>query len=566
MTVHTDGDEKREEQAKKEREILLLTDRSGGDPPMLRDALTLIRAYAGEYGRTEEGADGKGFALSAADGVRKKAAARLLETGDPAAKTVYYKALHFLAPYDFDAYCLFLEKDREVERQFYLPRRKKLKRVADALGRLARGETELLAVSMPPGVGKTTLAVFFLTWLAGKEPEKQILGVSHSAEFLRGIYDECLRILSPEGEYAWKEVFPAAGPVRANARSLRIDLGKEKRFETLEFTGVDANNAGKVRATSLLYCDDLVSGIEQALSLERMDKLWQQYAADLRQRKQGNRVRELHIATRWSIHDVIGRLEEFCGESGEAEFLSLPALNREGESDFDYPFGLGYSTETLRRQKAVMDEASWRAIYQGEPVEREGLLYPPDRLRRFRELPPGEPDAVIAVCDTKSTGSDYCVMPVAYLYGEDAYIADAVCRDDDPLAVESALAETLLLHDAARARFESNAAGWRIAEAVADRIQARGGRCAVETKWTSANKETKIQVEQPWVLAHCLFWEDDAIRGSRWAGYREMMRQLTGYSLTGRNRHDDAPDAMAQLSAYVREFRIPRASIVKRPF
>ncbi|MBO4406796.1 MAG: phage terminase large subunit [Clostridia bacterium] len=498
--------------------------------------------------------------------IRKAAAARFLQCGDPGAKRDYYRALKLLAPTDFDAYCLFLEKDREPERQFYLPRREKLKPVAEAMNRLAEGRIELLAVSMPPGVGKTTLSVFFLTWLAGKEPSGQILGVSHSGEFLRSIYDECLRILSPEGEYAWSEVFPDLGSPRTNARSLRIDLGKEKRFETLEFTGVEANNAGKVRATELLYCDDLVSGIEQAASAERMDKLWRQYTADLRQRKQGNRVRELHVATRWSVNDVIGRLEEFYRGSDRAEFICLPALNGAGESNFDYPFGLGYSTETLKMQKAVMDDVSWRAIYQGEPIEREGQLYPPDRLRRFAALPPGPPDAVIAACDTKATGSDYCVLPVVYLYGEDAYLADAVCRNDDPQAVESALVEKLLEHDVARARFESNAAGWRIAEAVAAGVRARGGRCAVETRWTSSNKETKIQVEQPWVLAHCLFREEESLLGSRWAEYREMMRQITGYSLSGRNRHDDGPDALAQLAQFVRSLSAPRAAVVKRLF
>ena len=563
------------EKRRREREITLLLERGEADPRALYDAVTLLEAYRDAYeSRAKEGRplhpvlkeSGESFVTREARRARGIAARLLRETGEPQARECYYRSLGMLAREDFDAYCLFLERDRAVERQFYLPRRRQLKPVAEALERLARRETELLTVSLPPGVGKTTLAVFFLTWLAGKEPEKQILGVSHSAEFLRGIYDECLRILEPGGEYAWREVFPGAGPVRSNARSLRIDLGREKRFETLEFTGVDANNAGKVRATGLLYCDDLVAGIEQATSEERMAKLWRQYAADLRQRKQGDRVRELHIATRWSVRDVIGRLEEISGERDKAEFIRIPALDGEGRSNFDYPFGLGYSAETLKRQKAVMDEASWRALYQGEPVEREGLLYPAERLRRFRSLPAGEPDAVIAVCDTKATGSDYCVMPVGYLYGEDCFIADAVCRNDDPMAVEGALIGTLLRHGAAKARFESNAAGWRIAEAVREGLRARGGRCSVETKWTRANKETRIQVEQPWVLAHCLFRDGESLQDGRWSEYREMMRQITGYSLRGRNRHDDAPDALAQLSDFVRSLRAPRAAVVRRPF
>ena len=173
---------------------------------------------------------------------------------------------------------------------------------------------------------------------------------------------------------------------------------------------------------------------------------------------------------------------------------------------------------------------------------------------------------MVAVCDTKATGGDYCVMPVAYLYGREAYIADAVCQNRDPAAVESALVEMLLKHRASRARFESNAAGWRIAEAVAERVRTEGGECSIETKWTHSNKETKIQVEQPWVLEHCLFWGDEVLKGSRWEEYREMMRQLTGYSLAGSNRYDDAPDAMAQLAEFLRGMQGGSARVMRRPF
>ena len=66
-----------------------------------------------------------------------------------------------------------------------------------------------------------------------------------------------------------------------------------------------------------------------------------------------------------------------------------------------------------------MDDVSWRALYQNEPIEREGLLYSEDELRRYYELPDQDPDAIIAICDTKDTGKDYGFMPVAYLYGSD---------------------------------------------------------------------------------------------------------------------------------------------------
>ena len=222
---------------------------------------------------------------------------------------LHKSVLLLAAPYDFESYLLYVESNREPKKKFYPPRRKVLKQVVDALQELADDKLDLLAVSLPPGSGKTTLAIFYLTWLGGKIPNEPMLTGSHSNSFVRGVYDECLRIMDENGDYLWHDVFPDIKVSSTNAKDCRIDLDKRQRFETLEFTSIGTGNAGLYRAATLLYCDDLVSGIEVALSKERLDKLWETYTTDLRQRKIGDHCKELHIATRWSVHDVIGRLE-----------------------------------------------------------------------------------------------------------------------------------------------------------------------------------------------------------------------------------------------------------------
>ena len=313
---------------------------------------------------------------------------------------LHKKVLLGAAPYDFESYILYIEWDREPDKKFYPPRRKVLRQVVNALQELADDKLDLLAVSLPPGAGKSTLAIFFLTWLAGKRPNEPKLTGSHSNAFIRGVYDECLRILETNGEYLWHDVFPMVNVSSTNAKDCRIDVDKRQRFETLEFTSIGTGNAGLYRASDLLYCDDLVSGIEVALSKERLDKLWETYTTDLRQRKIGNHCKELHIATRWSVHDVIGRLESQYSNSDRAKFIVIPAMNKDDESNFDYDYGVGFTTEFYREQRDIMDDASWRALYMNEPIEREGLLYNSDELQRYFELPDSDPDAVIAVCDT----------------------------------------------------------------------------------------------------------------------------------------------------------------------
>lgn len=476
---------------------------------------------------------------------------------------LHKRCLLFDAPYDFDAFCRYIEWDRPRDRRFYEPRRKRLKEVADALQLLADDKLDLLGISLPPGVGKTTIAIFFLCWLAGKNPDEPILGGSHSNSFLRGVYEECQRIFDPEGEYLWHDVFPNVSVCSTNAKDMRLDLGHPKRFQTLQFSSVGSGNAGKVRAQQLLYCDDLVEGIEQAMSRERMDKLWQQYTTDLRQRKIGN-CKELHIATRWSVHDPLGRLEAAYGDDPRSRFIRFPAMNENDESNFDYGNSAGFTTQFYRQQREIMDDASWRALFMNEPVEREGQLVSPDELRRYFMLPDREPDAILAVVDTKDQGTDYCVMPIVYQYGNDFYLEKIICDNGKPDVVEARLVDALCEYKVQMARFESNRGGGRIAETVQKAVSERGGQTRITTKWNQANKETRIIVSSTWYKRNMLFKDDSVLKDDK--EYRLALQMLTGYTMAGKNKHDDVPDALASFADFVQSFESNRVEIRKRPF
>lgn len=477
---------------------------------------------------------------------------------------LHKKVLRLASPYDFDSYLLYVEWNRQPDKKFYLPRRRILKRIVDCLQALVDDELDLLAISLPPGTGKTTLAIFLLTWLGGREPEKPMLTGSHSNSFVRGVYDECLRIMEPDGEYLWHDVFPGVQVVNTNAKDCRIDLGRRKRFETLEFTSIGTGNAGLYRAETLLYCDDLVSGIEVALSKERLDKLWEIYTTDLRQRKIGNVCKELHIATRWSVHDVIGRLEQEYGSSDRAKFISIPAVDSNDESNFDYAYGVGFSTKFYHEQRDIMDDVSWRALYLNQPIEREGLVYNSDELRRYFELPQTEPDAIIGICDTKDKGTDYAFLPVAYIYGTDYYIDDCICDNGLPDIVDARLVDILVRRKVKQCRFESNSAGGRVAQKIQEEVKKKNGITHITTKYTTANKETKIIINSAWVKEHCLFKDETLYKRS--SEYGKMMDMLCSYTMAGKNKHDDVPDGMAMLAEFSQSLNSGTVSVFQRPF
>lgn len=493
--------------------------------------------------------------------LRRLAAEKIRKNGDPEMVELYKRSLLLDAKYNFDCYCRYLEWNRPAKKKFYEPRRKQLKPIADAMQQLADGELDLLAVSLPPGTGKTTLSIFFLSWIGGKNPELSVLGGSHSNSLLHGIFDELLRVLDKDGEYLYNDVFPLAPVVGNSGKELRIDLQTQKRFETFEFSSIGSGNAGKVRCSRLLYCDDLIDGIETAMSRDRLDKLWQQYYTDLRQRKIGN-CAELHVATRWSIWDPIGRLQQEYDGDKRAKFLVFPAMNKNDESNFDYPYSLGFTTEMYKQQREIMDEPSWRALYMNEPIEREGRLYDPEELRYYFALPDVEPDSILAICDTKEQGDDYLAMPIFYQYGQDYYLEQWVCDNGKVEILMEKVVRALIDRKVRLCRIESNRGGTLFAADVQKRLRELGGITTITTKWTQTNKEARIQTNSGWVKSHVLF-RDNTVQNKE---YRLAMNQLIGYTMAGKNKHDDVADVLAMFVDMIASSDVNTAVVMHRPF
>ena len=491
-------------------------------------------------------------------------ALRLCATGDIKYYDLYNKALLFLAQEhkDFDSYLLYVEKNRDPEDRYYQPRRNKIYWLVQKMQRLIDDELDILSISMPPGTGKTTLGEFFISFVMGHYPNTPNLMSSHSGFMTRMFYDAVLNIIT-SNEYCWSDVFPDIVFEGNNAKEETINLGRWQPFKTLTCRPIRGSLTGVTRCEGFLYVDDLVSGIEEALSIDRLDKLYGEYTTDLKSRKK-KKAKEIHIATRWSVHDVIGRLERMYEGNPRAEFIAVPDIDPQtGKSNFDYDYDVGFDEKYFHDMEMSMDDVSYRCLYKSDPIEREVILYHPTELQRYiGGLPDREPDSILAICDTKDTGTDYNFLGVFYQYGDRYYLEDLVFKNIDPGTLDELNSDMLVKHHVQQAQFESNKEGSRTANEVERLVKAKGGRCHITKKYTTQNKETKIIVNSSWVKEHVIF--KDITEYEPKSDYGVMMSFLCSYTQLGKNKHDDAPDTLAMFAQFVDALLGGEGQVVKR--
>jgi hypothetical protein len=466
----------------------------------------------------------------------------------------------------------YLEKKREPKERFYMPRRKQFLKIGliDALQGMIDDRYDILCVSLVPGAGKTTVEKMFHALVAGWFPRDFSLFYSHSGDITRMYYDGVYDIVTNEEEYTWNEIFPNLSVTSTNAKMEQFNVGKYKSFPSVQCTSVGSKNAGKVRASKFLLVDDMIGGIEEAMNPIILDKLWDKYAVDARQRKiqdtDGKNCKEIHIATRWSVHDVIGRIQNMYEGNPRVKVIAVPDVDPvTGESNFEYEFS-GFTKEFFEDQQLLMDDISYRCLYKQEPIEREGLLFPEDKIRRYLNLPHGEPEIVTGQCDTKGKGTDYFVLPVLQKYGEDYYCVDCVCDNTADYEVQYENAANVLTNNKVQeCEFERNAGGDRVAMEVNKRVEAKGWICNITDTPTETNKEARIFQCSNWILQHVIFKDPSSYKPNE--PYGVMMSLLKRYSVSGKKQLDDVPDVFSNFALRVTNGRnVAKVEAAVNPF
>ena len=385
------------------------------------------------------------------------------------------------------------------------------------------------------------------------------------------LYNDVINLLE-DSKTEIQMIFPQGKIVQRNAEQMFIQL--ESRYttgyKTAYFRGIDGNMAGVLEASWLLYCDDLIKNIEEAMNPDRMETARTKYGTDIVQRKANKEVRELHIATRWSTGDVISTLENEHKGSNKWKFLKKPALDENGKSNFMYrePFEMDEEYFLERRNIPMMDEISFSCIYQQEPIERDGLWVTEDGLKYFNgELPDIECDLVCSACDVAWGGGDYLSMPIAKVYGHAVYIVDVVYNNKTKEVTRPIVEGAIKNNKVEKIIFEANNGGDEYCDKVKEELQKDFYKLDIRSQKAPTNKSktARIQSVTDEVLGlspeYQVYFLDKEARKNKpmyVAFMKDLFKYNTGAKFVGKQK-DDCADSLAMLISNVLEARVVEA-------
>lgn len=487
----------------------------------------------------------------------------------------YYEILKIESFYVFESFIYYMEKNRAWSKRFYQPRRKTLKCVVDDLQALEDGTKRrtFYGLSMPSRVGKSTVCIFFLAWIAYKRPNSHSAMGGHSGILAKGFYKELLNlIVTPE--YTFKELYDYKHPEYADmpfptdksSDDFTITLGSPDRFATITCRGIDGTWTGAVDVSSdgYLYVDDLVRDREHSLSPQRMENTFQEYLNKMVDRKNDG-ARELMVGTLWNVLDPLQRISVQYERDERYYFRRIPALDENDESNFDYKIN-GFSTEYYRNMRDRLANAEWMAKYQQRPYVREGLVFPENELKFCDGIVDDGTWIVTALCDPAFGGADRLSMPVKLKHKESGkqIIVDWVYKQGTQNVTLPLVADAIIRNVVTELKIEKNAGGGLYAENLKKELERRGCHHCKIKLFNASNKMDKtkrIVAYSDYVKDNYYFLmenrflptlaEDDSngiIRFRRREMYDHAMNELQMFTAEGKNYHDDGPDSITNMA------------------
>ena len=523
------------------------------------------------------------FAYSKA--VKDIALRQYAETLKPEWDEMYWQAMLWEAPMLLDSYCLYIEKNRKPQERFYQPRRKTLKKVVDKLQALEDDELDELFLHQPPRTGKSQIITEATSWHCSRNTEISNLYVTYKEGLGGAFLDGCMEIWT-DPTYCHNDVFQHK-VARTDAKNHKVDLDRKKKYATLSGKGLESGLNGEYDAYGWLILDDILEGIQDVLNPDILKRKQIVFDNNVMSRKK-EQCKLILNGTIWSLHDLYMDRLNFLQSNPEAkniryDILKIPALDpKTDESNFDYEYGVGFTTSYYRTTRAKFEEnddmAGWLAQYQQEPIERDGALFKSEHMNFYNGvLPNEEPLKVVSACDVALGGLDYLSMPIAYVYEDGSvYIHDVVFDNSEKKYTMPKVVAAIINNGVTNAFFEANAGGEGYKDEVDAELKKKGYKTSLVSKYAQqmilsngghAAKTHQRKEQRIWDNAEEIrrfYFRDISCQSQE---YRKFMTNLYSFTMTGKNKNDDSPDSLASLAVFLRKGSgVRTAQVINSPF
>lgn len=267
-----------------------------------------------------------------------------------------------------------------------------------------------LMLLMPPRHGKSTLASqLFPAWHLGHCPHHEVINVGYNLDLPTRFSRRVREVIQME-EY--QAIFPGT---QLDTKSQAVEAWLTTKRGGFTAAGRGGGITGK--GAHILIVDDPIKNMEEADNFEIREKLEDWYfAAAYTRLAPGGGV--LLIETMWHDDDLAGRLMtkmDFDPAADQFEVVRYPAISEHYEyrhkdtkkitySDVvieeakeellrepnEALHAERYSLEFLERVKANAPARVWSALYQQDPVPREGLFFKEDAFHVMPAMPTKE--------------------------------------------------------------------------------------------------------------------------------------------------------------------------------
>ena len=395
-------------------------------------------------------------------------------------------------------------------------------------------EHDVLVLNMPPRHGKSLTLSKFVEWVLGNDHTKKIMTGSYnetlSTVFAKNVRDTIQENKADITRVVYSDVFDAKikyGDAKMNLWSL------EDGYNNYLATSPTGTATGF--GADIIIIDDVIKNAEEANNAMVLDKHWDWFVNTMLSRlESGGKI--IINMTRWHSEDLAGRaLRELPKTGYRVKHINFRAHDEKTDTMLCEEV---LSIMDYKRKVLTMGSDIASANYQQKPIDIKGRLYGEFKTYNTRS----EYRKIWHYCDTADTGKDYLCSIV---WGEtnDGYmdVLDVIYTQKPMEYTETAVADQLVNNKVNSSRIERNNGGRSFARSVRDKIQGKVS-CSVDDFYQGTNKESRIYSNSHWIEQYVRFPHDWRTR------FPEYYQAMTTYQKTGKNKHDDAPDATTGIA------------------